>query len=322
MTDLRFGTFVPQGWRMELADVSDPIDQYETLTRCAQEAEAVGYDSVWVYDHFHTVPVPSQQPTFEAWTVMAGLARDTHRVRLGQMVTCNEYRPPALLAKMASCIDVMSRGRLDVGIGAGWYEHEFRAYGYEFVETPERLRRLRDGVQVMRAMWTQDEAVFEGRRAWVRGAINLPKPIQRPGPPLWVGGGGERVTLKLVAEFGDACNFSGDDEAVPRKFAALREHCRAAGRDFDSILKSTNLQVIFGTPVEVDAAVRGVARRAGVTEDFVRSSHLCGGPDEVAAFIDKRRRQGFQYVIFFLPEMAQGGVIRRFWDEVLARIDH
>lgn len=320
MSELAFGTFVPQGWRMELADVDDPVAQYETLTRCAQEAESAGFDSVWVYDHFHTVPVPSQQPTFEAWTAMAGLARDTHRVRLGQMVTCNAYRPPTLLAKMASCVDVMSRGRLIVGIGAGWYEHEFKAYGYEFGEMPDRLRHLGDAVQVLKAMWSEEEARFEGRHHSVRGAINLPKPVQSPHPPLWIGGGGERVTLKLVARHGDACNFGGDADTVARKMGALRGHCEAAGRDFDQVLKTTNMAVILGSPSEVDMAVRAVARRSGVTEEVVRAGHVCGGADEVAAAIRERRRQGFGYVIFFLPEMAAGGVIRRLWEEVLKKL--
>src|SRR5216110_2840429 len=133
------------------------------MTQVAQTAEALGYDSIWLFDHFHTVPVPTQEVTFEAWTTTAALARDTKRVRIGQMVSCNSYRNPALLAKMASTVDVLSHGRLNFGIGAGWYEHEYRAYSYEFPDAPTRLRQLREAVQVILAMWTQDEAVFEGK---------------------------------------------------------------------------------------------------------------------------------------------------------------
>src|SRR5437868_8403427 len=149
-----YGIVVPQGWRMDLADIADPVEAYEAMTRVAQEAEALGFHSIWLYDHFHTVPVPSQEVTFECWIGTAALARDTQRVRLGQMVTCNSYRNPALLAKMASCIDVLSHGRLIVGMGAGWYQHEYEAYGYEYGDMPERLRRLREAVQVLKAMWT------------------------------------------------------------------------------------------------------------------------------------------------------------------------
>src|SRR2546422_9709399 len=136
-----FGVIVPQGWRLDLVRISCPTEAYETMMRVAQEAGALGYHSIWLYDHFHTVPTPTQEVTFECWTSTAALARDTRRVRLGQMVTCNSYRNPALLAKMASTIDVLSRGRLDFGIGAGWYEHEFRAYGYDFPDGPTRLRQ-------------------------------------------------------------------------------------------------------------------------------------------------------------------------------------
>src|SRR6266581_3214686 len=129
---LQFGLLIPQGWRMDLVGITDPVEAYETMTRVAQEAEALGYDSIWLFDHFHTVPVPTQEVTFECWTSTAALARDTKRVRIGQMVTCNGYRNPALMAKMASTVDVLSHGRLDFGIGAGWYEHEYRAYGYGF----------------------------------------------------------------------------------------------------------------------------------------------------------------------------------------------
>src|SRR6266702_998191 len=157
-----FGVIVPQGWLMDLVGISDPAEAYETMTRGAQEADTVGYHSIGRDDHFHTVPVPTQEVTFACWTSTAALARDTKRVRIGQMVTCNSYRNPALMAKMASTVDILSHGRLDFGIGAGWYEHEFHAYGYDFPDGPTRLRQLRDAVQIILKMWTDDEAEFEG----------------------------------------------------------------------------------------------------------------------------------------------------------------
>src|SRR5207249_11327029 len=185
-----FGVIVPQGWRLDLVGISDPSEAYETMTRVAQEADALGYDSIWLFDHFHTVPTPTQELTFECWTSTAALARDTKRVRVGQMVSCNSYRNPALLAKMASTVDVLSHGRLNFGIGAGWYEHEYQAYGYPYPEAPERLRQLREAVQVIRAMWTEEEATFEGNYYQIKGAINQPKGVQKPHIPLLIGGSG------------------------------------------------------------------------------------------------------------------------------------
>src|SRR5258707_5568774 len=154
---LKFGLLVPQGWRMDLVGIPDPAEAYETMTRVAKEAEALGFDSIWLFDHFHTVPTPTQEVTFECWTSTAALARDTQRVHIGQMVTCNGYRNPALLAKMASTVDTLSHGQLDFGICARWYEHEYLAYGYDYLDASERLRHLRRAVQVILAMWTQVE---------------------------------------------------------------------------------------------------------------------------------------------------------------------
>ena len=179
MAPVRFGLFVPQGWIMDLVEIEDPIEQYETMSRVAQTAERLGFDSIWLFDHFHTYYKPVLETTFECWTSTAALARDTKTIRLGQMVTCNGYRNPALLAKMASTVDVLSHGRLDFGIGAGWYEHEYLAYGYEYPPTPgERLRMLGEALQVITAMWTESYASFEGNYYKISGAINEPKGVQ------------------------------------------------------------------------------------------------------------------------------------------------
>src|SRR5881398_3542280 len=159
---LKFGLSLPQGWTMELASIKDPVEAYEAMTRVAQTADEVGFESAWLVDHFHTIPQPSQEITFECWTTTAAVARDTKRIRIGQAVTSYGFRNPALLAKMASTVDVLSHGRLNFGIGAGWYEHEYLAYGYPYPEARERLRQLREAIQIMLAMWTQDEATFAG----------------------------------------------------------------------------------------------------------------------------------------------------------------
>jgi F420-dependent oxidoreductase-like protein len=204
---VKFGAFVPQGWKMDLVGIDDPVEQYESMTRAARAAEEAGFDSIWVYDHFHTIPVPTEETTFEAWTITAGLVRDTKRVKVGQMVTCNGYRNPALLAKMASTVDVMSHGRLVCGFGAGWYEHEWRAYGYGFPEVPERMSMFREGCEIMYRMWTEDKPTFQGKHYTINEPINIPKSARQPHPEFWLGGGGEKVTLKLVAKYADGCNF-------------------------------------------------------------------------------------------------------------------
>jgi len=226
---VKFGVFVPQGWHMDLALIKDPIEQYEAMTRAAQAADAGPWDSVWLYDHFHTVPRPELGTTFECWTATATLARDTKRVRIGQMVSCNGYRNPALYAKIASTVDVASHGRLNAGLGAGWYEHEWRAYGYGFPEMKERMARFAEACQIIHRMWTEDYPSFNGRYYSIDRPINEPKGVQKPHPPFWIGGSGERVTLRLVAQYGDACNLSADPELIRHKLDVLRQHCEAAG---------------------------------------------------------------------------------------------
>src|SRR5437868_427500 len=282
-----FGGIVPQGWLMDLVGISVPAEAYETMTRVAQEADTLGYHSIWLYDHFHTVPVPTQEVTFECWTSTAALARDTKRVRIGQMVTCNSYRNPALLAKMASTVDVLSHGRLDFGIGAGWYEEEYLAYGYPYPDGPERLRMLGEALQIIHAMWTEPYANFEGKYYQVRGAINEPKGVQKPHPPIWIGGGGEKVTLRLVAKYGDACNIGGINPDIYRhKFNVVRQHCEDLGRDYNSITKSaevfTHLVLPGQTPEQATAkARRDVSRLVGhevSLEEFRQGNNFRGYP--------------------------------------------
>ena len=321
MPEPKLGVFVPQGWRMDLADVPDPIEKFETMVGCAKEAERAGFDAVWLYDHFHTVPTAQLETTFECWTSLAALARETSTIKLGQMVTCNSYRPPSLLAKMASGVDVMSNGRLILGIGAGWYENEYQAYGYEYPETPERLRMLREALQVIKAMWTQDRAEFEGQYYRLRGAINEPKPVQKPQPPIWIGGAGEKVTLKLVAQYGDACNFNADVATVRHKLNVLREHCETVGRDYDSVLKTIEFYTILGDRREIDRVVSDTARRTGKDESFVRSWHpLSGDAERIVQIIEEYADVGIEYFIINVPNAFEGGVISRFAEEVFPKV--
>lgn len=303
---LNYGVCLPQGWTMDLKDILDPVQAYETMTRVAQEAEACGYASVWLVDHFHTVPTPTQEVTFECWTSSAALARDTKRIRIGQLVSCNSYRNPALLAKMASTVDVLSHGRLTFGIGAGWYEHEYRAYGYAYPPASERLRQLREAVQVILAMWTEEKAVVEGAYYRVDGAINQPKGVQQPHIPLLIGGGGEQVTLKLVAQYADACNVRGDPAAVARKFDILKQHCAAVGRDYEQIRRTVNTLCVMA-----DSDEQALARVPHMSPTQLGEA-LVGSPETIRRRVAEYEAAGVQELMVAFPDAAQIEPIRRF----------
>jgi F420-dependent oxidoreductase-like protein len=269
------------------------------LRRVAKEADKLAYDSLWVYDHLHTVPVPSLEATFECWTLMAALAVETQRIRLGQMVTCNSYRPPSLLAKLSANVDVISHGRLDFGIGAGWYEHEYLGYGYPFPPVGERLRQMEEAIQVITAMWTQDHARFQGRYYHVDGAINEPKPVQKPHPPIWIGGSGEKVTLRIVAQRGDASNFGGPVEEVERLCQVLQGHCRTVGRNYDELTRSTSIEPLIIAETEKEA--KALADRAGVSlEDTIG-----GTPEQCIERIRAYERVGINYLICYFQDVAR-----------------
>ena len=316
---MKFGIFVPQGWRMDLVGISDPVEAYETMTRVAQEADTLGFESIWLFDHFHTVPTPTQEVTFECWTSTAALARDTKRVRIGQLVTCNSYRNPALLAKMASTVDVLSKGRLDFGVGAGWYGNEYQAYGYDYPEAPERLRSLRDAVQVILKMWTENEAVFEGKYHQVHGAINQPKGVQKPHIPLLIGGGGEQVTLKLVAQYGDACNIGHlNPEELVRKFSILKKHCDDVGRDYNSIKRTVLYNCAIGeTDAEAMAKTGYYVRN--VPAGQLRERALVGTPDAIRKRLVEIEQAGAQEVIIFMQDSKDIEPVRMFAQECMSR---
>jgi F420-dependent oxidoreductase-like protein len=319
---MKFGVIVPQGWRMDLVGIKDPVEAYETMTRVAQTTEELGYDSIWLFDHFHTVPVPTQEVTFESWTSTAALARDTKRVRIGQIVTCNSYRNPVLLAKMASTVDVLSHGRLDLGIGSGWYEHEYRAYGYEYPDAPTRLRYLREAVQVILKMWSEEEAYFEGKYYQVRGAINQPKGVQKPHIPLLIGGGGEQVTLKLVAQYGDACNVNNlSPEELARKFAILRQHCENVGRDYNTIHRTALLNCAIAETDEKALEKANSADLARLTRgaEYLRTRALIGTPETVRARLAEYEQIGVQEAILYFPDSRDLEVLRFFAKEVIGK---
>jgi F420-dependent oxidoreductase-like protein len=282
LSRMTFGVFVPQGWKLELAGIEGAAAQWSKSVEIAKLAEQLGFDSVWVYDHFHNVPRPAGEAVFECWTTMAAISQLTSRIRLGQMVGCNGYRNPGLLAKITSTIDVISGGRLDWGIGAGWYENEFRAYGYEFPSPKDRIGMLDETVQIVRSMWSHRETTFAGKHYDLRRAQCDPKPLQQPHPPIWIGGGGEQLTLRVVARWGDCSNWGGPPEMWAHKRDVLRQHCAAVGRDPDEI-RMTWSPEIFIRPSEAEVEAEGRQAMRGSNVEEWRLGNLVGTPEQVAA---------------------------------------
>lgn len=314
---MEFGAFVPQGWRMDLVGIDDG-DHWETIKSVASRIEVAGYRSLWVYDHFHTVPEPSQEATYEAFTLLAALAGVTSHVRLGQMCTCHAYRPPVMLAKISSNIDVLSGGRLDLGIGAGWYQEEFEAYNYPFPSGSVRIAELREAVEIIEKMWTEDEVYYEGEYFSVNGAINRPRPLQSPRPPIWIAGGGERLTLRLVAEKADYANFAANPATFARKSKILDQHCEDVGRDPGEIIRSVHLEVLVG---EAEADVQAIAKRGGAQRSMTgpeyASIFTVGTVDQVAERVAEYRAAGCGYVIAYFPDSVWGGSLELLADRVI-----
>lgn len=311
---MRFGLFIPQGWRLDLVGIA-PQDQWQVMRDLAAYADAGSWDSLWVYDHFHTVPMPTAEATHEAWTLMAAYAATTNRIKLGQMCTAISYRNPAYLAKVAATTDIISGGRVQMGIGGGWYEHEWRAYGYGFPSAGVRLARLDEGVQIMRAAWRDGVVSFDGKHYQVDGAIVQPKPLQAGGIPLWIAGGGEKVTLRIAAKYAQYTNFTSEPDGFAHKSEVLQQHCREVGTDYDGIVRSANFNVVIGDS-EADVAARiarirerqvAVAHEAAVDAmlaSMTSAESDCGTAEQVVERLRKMKDLGCEYAIVYFPEAA------------------
>ena len=286
---LTFGMFMPQGWKMELATIDGAESKWQKAVEIAKLAEELGYDSLWVYDHVHNVPRPANEAVFECWTTIAAISQLTSRIKLGQMVGCCSYRNPALLAKITSTVDVVSGGRLNWGIGAGWYENEYRSYGYEFPKPAQRIRMLEETVEIVKRMWTEPTATFKGEHFEVNRAYCDPKPLQQPHPPVLIGGGGEQLTLRVVAKHANCSNFGGNPDQFAHKVEVLKSHCASVGRDFDEIQLTWSPEV-FIRPTEDDVSSSGSRSQWGEPAESWRAGNLVGTPEQVSeklqAYVD------------------------------------
>ena len=306
---MKLGVFVPQGWRMDLNSIKLE-DQWNTIINSASKIEELGYESIWVYDHFHTVPKPTQDPTYECWTLMSALSQTTSKVRLGQMCTCNSYRNPAYLTKVASNIDVMSNGRLEYAIGAGWYDHEYKAYGYDYPTAGIRLKMLEESLIIYKKMTTEETPSFNGEFYKIDGAINQPKPIQKPYPPLWVCGGGEKVTLKLLAKYGDYGNWDVDVEGFIEKSKILQEHCNNVGRNFEEIGRTLHTNVLISeNQKDLDKKIKKLSTYTNIPEDYYHERPLIGTKNKVFTTLNQYKEAGCEYLIAYIPDIVWGDTV-------------
>lgn len=292
----------------------------DNLKRLATGAENLGFDSFWVMDHFHQIHYVGEahEPILEGWTTQAVVAGLTTKIRLGTLVTGIVYRHPSVLAKIGATLDVLSKGRLYMGIGAAWNEDESVAYGIPFPPVKERMQRLEEAVQIIRKLWTEPRASFDGRFYRIKDAYCNPKPIQKPCPQILIGGGGERFTLKIVAKYADACNLFGTVDSVKSKLKILRDHCQAVGRDYDSIVKTRLGLVLIDKDKQRLHARVGEALK-GVPEERWREFAAYGTPEEVHKQIEMFRDVGVSYFIVTFEPRRELEDLKLFGEEVVKK---
>jgi len=290
---MRVGIIVPQGWTGEY-DGWDPARAWARTVAVAHEAEALGFDSIWLFDHVQTEPVPTDEITFEAFTGLAALAAETARVRLGHLVLCAGYRNPALVAKMIATLDVISGGRAELGLGAGWKEDEFTAYGFGFPPLRERMALLEDSLEIVTRMLGGGRATYQGSQASVQDAINVPRGLQSPRIPILVGGNGPNRTWRLAARYADELNldwFSPEEIVENRPVIASR--CEEIGRDPATLRLSVNIGRPMSEPEgapRIDMLAR--YREAGVDRVMTLISKSADDPEALARFADDCRAAG------------------------------
>lgn len=284
----------------------------KTLLDRAEMAERLGYHSFWLVDHFWTIGLPDVD-LLESIPMMSAIAARTERLRIGTLVLCNSFRNPALLAKSLTTIDHISNGRLEVGLGSGWMEQEYRAYGYEFPPISTRLRQLEEALQILRAMFIENRANFKGRYYTVADAPNNPKPVQKPHPPIMIGGAGEKVMLRLVAQYADRWNCPAGYRDFKKTLGVLHQHCRAAGRDPRDITVSEQLMVSIGAhQAEAGEKWEMAKRRKPFSFTAVK-----GTPEEVIKQLREHVSWGVTMFTMMFADMAPPPTVELFAREVM-----
>ncbi|MFC6907105.1 LLM class flavin-dependent oxidoreductase [Halalkalicoccus tibetensis] len=301
---------------------------WDTTKEGILRAEELGFDAVWAPDH---LMLGRNHAEYECWTLLSAIAGFTDNVNIGSLVLSNDYRNPALVAKMAATLDVISDGRLELGLGAGWHEPEYDAYGWEYRDGFERLMRLDESIRLMKTMWTENESSFEGDRYKIDGAYCEPGPVQDPHPPILVGGTGEEVTLKLVAKHADVWNtdvFNGDTETLKQKISVIEEHCETVGRDPDEIEYSWDGHVIctrdqkeldelldLMLPIQFEDEY--VDQSDIESEADARDYFIIGTPEECIEAIERRIDIGVTKFQFWFVDFPSTSGIELFAEEVM-----
>jgi len=291
------------------------MPDYATLRRVVLECDRLGFDSAWVYDHLHF----TYGPTLECWTVLSALAEATHRIRVGPLVTCNIFRNPSLLAKMAATVDVISNGRLNFGIGACWHEAEAVAYGMPFPTGRVRVDMLDEALSVMTKLWTEDEVTFKGAHYSVKKAACIPKPVQKPHPPILIGGGGNKM-LKLIDKYADAWN-SGfvSAEGFKKEAARLQRACKEVGRNHSEIENTFQSRVVVAEnrAEALKRAEKWREERKGTPEDPDWKFAIKGSPEDCTKTIETYVEAGIAHFTLLFAGTAELEPLRIFAERVM-----
>ncbi|HET9728842.1 MAG TPA: TIGR03560 family F420-dependent LLM class oxidoreductase [Acidimicrobiia bacterium] len=319
---LRYGAFVPQGWKLEYRGV-DAASAWARTKELAVQIEQLGYDHLWVYDHVETVPRRKPTHVFEAFTTLAALAQHTSTIKLGQMVTCAAYRNAGLLAKEAACVDVFSGGRLIFGLGAGWYQREYQAYGFPFPSAGTRLQILDETLDVVRKLWSEETVTYQGKHLAFDGAYCDPKPLQQL-PEIWVGGGGEQVTLRIAARQADKTNWQVGLDGFVRKSKLLEQYCDEIGRDFDTIVRTHGPDCrIFASESEMEQWVTspggGSLWGRGNTDEYVRDNFV-GTAEQVTEKVQAYVDAGCREFVLWFRDFPSSDSVEVFAREVAPKI--
>jgi F420-dependent oxidoreductase-like protein len=279
----------------------EPADLFEHVAGLAEATEDAGFDSLWVMDHFYQLPSlgGQDQPMLEAYTLLGALAARTRRVQLGTLVSGVTYRNPAILAKIVTTLDVISRGRAILGIGGAWYDVEHKGLGVAYPSDRVRLDMLEEAVQIGRAMFTGDDVSFSGAHYQTDHARNLPRPVQAGGPKIMIGGGGEKRTLRLVARYADKCNVTGDVATLARKIAVLHAHCAEVGRDPAEVEVTWMTPLILTTSEQNTTETREMLAAAASPEET--AGFTIGQPYELPDLVAGHIEAGADEVIFSAP---------------------
>lgn len=290
---------------------------FKPIRETAELCDELGYHSVWFYDHILGMG-SIDQDIFEAWTLMSALSTVTSRARIGTLILCNSFRHPSLLAKMAATLDNISGGRLEFAIGAGWFEPEYRAYGYPFLNTVTRIEHLREAVRIIRDMWNEEKATLKGKYYQINEAYCNPKPVQKP-LPIIIGGSGEKYLLRVVAEIADGWNCPASNAAeYDRKLSVLKNHCKAVGRDMNEIeISEQTVCVIARDRAELREKLPKAQKRYGFFGDIEKTG-IVGTPDECIERIRKKTEKGVSKFTIFFSDIMNHDTLHFFATEVMS----